>query len=577
MDHHDDARPGWTSHTEDSLVERMTDTAPASHRPSEPQPRDGTTEAPAVSAAWPCPEAGWSGRKALVVGAGESGLAMAHWLLDQGASVRLIDSRDATDEAPPAGAETHLGVAEPFSVDHMKGCDLIALSPGLTPHAERDSPLTLLLQAAIEAATPVVGELDLFDWALAHMARGDQDGQQAMSLALQRPRVLAITGTNGKTTTARLVAHLLRSVGLDVQEAGNQGPALLRGYLQRVAAGRWPDVWVVELSSFQLALAHRFSCTAATVLNLSQDHQDWHLGMDDYRDAKLRVFGINETRATPVVDRDDTALADAVTRHLAQATPEPRAKSGSGRKGRPQPTPQSITYGLTAPVQPGPSFGMVYQGIDWLAYQPGGDSGGVQRLMPAGALKIRGKHNLRNAMAAMGLCLTVSDDLAGMLHALRRYNGEPHRMQWVTEVDGVVFVNDSKATNVGATIAALEGTEGPVVVIVGGQGKGQEFSGLMHALVARRAQVVGIGEQGPALVARCQSEGLEAIVCNDLVSALDQAWQWARAYAPEAVRRPMVLLSPACASFDMFKNYVDRGNQFMQLAQARAQMEGQLC
>jgi len=533
---------------------------------------------PVHSTSWPCPASGWSDCKALVIGAGESGMAMAHWLAHQGAAVRIIDSRDAAAEAAPVGAELLLGVAAPFSEDHLQGCSLVALSPGLTPHAERGSPLRPILQAAAQAGLPVVGELDLFDWAISHLARGGEDAQKAMSLALQGPRVLAITGTNGKTTTARLVAHLLRSVGLDVQEAGNQGPALLKGYLQRVSIGRWPDVWVLELSSFQLALASRFSCTAATVLNLSQDHQDWHLGMDDYRAAKLRVFGLPAPAALPVIDRDDPALAGAVSGHLSQATAEaPQKASGSGRRTRLAAPPAAIGFGLGPPQTAGPCFGLVYQGIDWLAYQPAEITAGLQRLMPAGALKIQGRHNLRNAMAALGLCLTVCDDLAGMLHALRRYTGEPHRMQWITEVEGVAFVNDSKATNVGATVAALEGTEGPLVVILGGQGKGQDFSALIQALLARQASVVGIGEQGPALVAQCQAVGLQATTCVSLEAAVAQAWQWAQAYPAGATRRPMVLLSPACASLDMFTNYVERGDQFASLAHARAQTEGQLC
>lgn len=556
-------------------------TQPDSPPPTEDRRMTDAPELPdaCLPAHWPCEASAWAAQKVLVVGAGESGMAMACWLVHQGAQVRVIDSRPAAAEAAPVSTEMRLGIATPFSVDHLDGCSMVALSPGLTPHAARHSPLAEILEAAHGRGLPVVGELDLFDWALAHLDRGE-DNAKAMSLALQRPRVLAVTGTNGKTTTARLVAHLLRSVGLDVQEAGNQGPALLKGFLQRVSAGRWPDVWVVELSSFQLALAHRFACTAATLLNLTQDHQDWHLDMQDYRAAKLGVFGLPRPVAIPVIDRDDATLASAILAHgqwtVGEAGSEVQPRAKAGRRSRQAPAPSPIDYGLTAPAGPGPAFGLVYQGIDWLAFQSGPDTG-LQRLMPAAALKIPGRHNLRNAMAALGLCLTVCDDLAGMLHALRRYSGEPHRMQWVTEVDGVAFVNDSKATNVGAAIAALEGTEGPVIVIVGGQGKGQDFEGLIHALVARRAAVVGIGEQGPELVAQCQAAQLQAVFCPDLEAALDQAWQWAQAEPAQAARRPMVLLSPACASLDMFKNYADRGNRFMQLAQARAQLEGQLC
>jgi UDP-N-acetylmuramoylalanine--D-glutamate ligase len=440
--------------------------------------------------------------------------------------------------------------------------------------------MTALLQEAEKSAVTVVGELDLFDWSLAHLAKTGSGGEPPMSLALQGQKVLAVTGTNGKTTTARLTAHLLRHAGLDVQEAGNQGPALLEGFLQRQAAGRWPDVWVVELSSFQLALAHRFSCTAATVLNLTQDHQDWHLDMTDYQAAKLRIFGLAHAHALglPVIDRDGGTLAQAITAHIAAAASEPPVKAGSRRRMRADSEARRpISFGLSAPPPQGPAFGVVYQGIDWLAYQPAAEGAGLQRLMPVGALKIQGRHNLRNAMAALGLALTVSDDLAGMLHALRRYAGEPHRMQWVTEVEGVSFINDSKATNVGATVAALAGTEGSVIVIVGGQGKGQDFTDLIEALQARGASVLGIGTEGPNLVESSRQVGLRASLCTDLGAAVEQAWQWARADQAATGRRVMVLLSPACASFDMFKNYADRGDKFMALAQTRAQMEGQLC
>ncbi|MFZ9313724.1 MAG: Mur ligase family protein [Burkholderiaceae bacterium] len=526
---------------------------------------------------WPCPAAGWSGLRALVVGAGESGLAMAHWLMQQGAQVRIIDSRSQAHASVPEGVDLRLGVAAPFAVDHLEGCGLLALSPGLTPHADRGSPLTDLLSQAEGAGIPVVGELDLFDWALSHLTKMGSGGEAPMSLALHGQKVLAVTGTNGKTTTARLTAHLLRHAGLDVQEAGNQGPALLQGFLERQASGRWPDVWVLELSSFQLALAHRFGCTAATVLNLTQDHQDWHRGMEDYQAAKLRIFGIPQAVALPVIDRDDRALAEAIEKPTGAAAGESAPAPSGRRRPRLAEVPRPIAFGLSEPPSQGPAFGVVYQGIDWLAYQSAAEAGGLQRLMPVGALKIQGRHNLRNAMAALGLALTVSDDLAGMLHALRRYTGEPHRMQWVTEIEGVSFVNDSKATNVGATVAALAGTEGPVIVILGGQGKGQNFESLISALVARKASVVGIGAEGPNLVETARLAGLRAVGSSDLDAAVEQAWEWARADQSGTGQRVMVLLSPACASLDMFKNYADRGNQFMALAQSRAQREGQLC
>ena len=508
---------------------------------------------------WPCPESGWQGLRVLVVGAGESGCAMADWLQRRGAEVLVVDSR--AQQPTPEGLSIQWQVPTPFSASLLVDRQMLALSPGLSPHSECQSPLTELLNAATENGLAVVGELDLFDWALSHLGRMDSAEDEGKTLALSRPSVVALTGTNGKTTTARLAAHLLRAAGMDVQEAGNQGPSLLRGLLEREAIARWPQVWVVELSSFQLALAHRFAPTVATVLNLSQDHLDWHPSMQDYMAAKLRVFGIGQpSPCAMVVNRGEGELLAAIEALRTKA------------KMRPM-----LRFGIGPAASHRPGFGLLHQGIEWIAHWPEDPELKPQRLLPIEALRIKGGHNSLNAMAALGLAMQVCPELAAMLHALTQYCGEPHRMQSVAEMDSVEFINDSKATNTGATMAALRGTAGPIAVILGGLGKSQDFSGLVRLLSERRAHVVTMGQAGPEIGQACQQAGLEVQMAQSLDEAVTHAWQWARDYSVQTDARVMVLLSPACASFDMFENYLDRGHKFEQAVTRLAQREGQAC
>jgi UDP-N-acetylmuramoylalanine--D-glutamate ligase len=508
---------------------------------------------------WPCPETGWQGLRVLVVGAGESGCAMADWLQRRGADVLMVDSR--AEQPIPQGLRVQWQLPTPFPSSLLDDRQMLALSPGLSPHSECQSPLTELLNAAEEKGLTVVGELDLFDWALSHLGRMDSAEDEGKTLALDRPPVVAVTGTNGKTTTARLTAHLLRAAGMDVQEAGNQGPSLLRGLLEREALARWPQVWVLELSSFQLALAHRFTPTVATVLNLSQDHLDWHPSMQDYLAAKLRVFGIGQpSPCAMVVNRGEEALLTAIE------ALRPKTKA------RPM-----VSFGIGPASSHRPGFGLLHQGIEWIAHWPEDPELKPQRLVPIEALRITGGHNSLNAMAALGLAMKVCPELAPMLHALTQYCGEPHRMQSVADIDSVEFINDSKGTNTGATMAALRGTSGPIAVILGGLGKSQDFSGLVRLLSERRAHVVTIGQAGPEIGQACQQAGLQVQSAQSLDEAVSQAWHWARDYSVQTGARVMVLLSPACASFDMFDNYIDRGQKFAHAVTRLAEREGQPC
>jgi UDP-N-acetylmuramoylalanine--D-glutamate ligase len=497
-----------------------------------------------------------SGQQVLVLGLGHSGLAMARWCVRHGAVVRVWDSR----ENPPQAAALHeaCGGVPLFSgalgAAQLQGVQRVLKSPGLAPQDARIAPFLL---AARAQGIVVQGELDLFAQALADL-RAERG---------YVPQLLAITGTNGKTTTTALTALLVERAGRRVAAAGNIGPTLLDTLAAAFDADDnvLPDVWVLELSSFQLADAAAFEPTVGTVLNLSQDHLDWHGTMAAYAEAKSRVFGAH---ATLVLNRDD---AQVMAMLPAPPVFEPKAAHSKRRATR-WVQRRAVSFGLDAPQAAG-DFGLVEQaGMAWLARALPADDAPKRRkgeaedwhlqlLMPADALRLRGRHNAANALAALALATAIGCPLAPMLHALREYAGEPHRVAPVGVVQGVEAFDDSKGTNVGATVAALEGLgverqPGKLVVILGGDGKGQDFAPLLAPVKRYVRAVALVGKDADGLATALAACELPMQRHDSLQAAT--AWCFAQARSGDAV-----LLSPACASLDMFRNYVHRAEVFV--------------
>jgi UDP-N-acetylmuramoylalanine--D-glutamate ligase len=526
----------------------MTSTRQKKHRAS-------VAPVPAIAA-----DINWSDVHALVCGLGESGLACATWLARQGAKVSVIDSRAAPPMTPifnerfsdNARVQLHAGVASPFEHRWLEGVQMVIPSPGLSPHAVHQGPVAGLLQAAHESAVPVLGEIDLFEWAIHHAAHATSQGESgvALDLPFERPKVLAITGTNGKTTTTQMTAALLRRAGIDAQEAGNISPSLMDAVIAREDASQFPQVWVLELSSFQLATAQHFHPTAAALLNITEDHLDWHQDFQEYQSAKFRIFGHGvspeESGVRCVMNRDDPLLVQAAKQH-----------------------PLVTSFGMGVPQACG-DFGLVEEGISWMCMRDPFDQERLHRLMPADALRVRGRHNAMNALAALALCRVATPALAPLLHGLREFQASGHRVQWIAQVQGVDFIDDSKGTNVGATAAALRGLGQRVVLIAGGEGKGQDFSPLRAPISAHAAAVVTIGRDGPAVAAVAEAAGVSAHAAASMPEAIQLAFSLA---SPGDA----VLLSPACASFDMFENYLDRAQAFAQAVQSLAEEQGALC
>ncbi|KQX22228.1 UDP-N-acetylmuramoyl-L-alanine--D-glutamate ligase [Variovorax sp. Root434] len=374
------------------------------------------------------------------------------------------------------------------------------------------------------------------------------------------PAVLAITGTNGKTTVTSLTGQLVERAGKTVAVAGNIGPTLLDTLSAHIDAGTLPDVWVLELSSFQLDGVQGFEPTAATVLNLTQDHLDWHGDMKAYAAAKARIFG---ARGLMILNRDDDGVMAMLPAPVRVKLQRPQIRT-------------HVTFGSAMPLRPG-DYGIErVNGMAWLVRALEADEtqkrkrGAVveeeiflQRLMPADALRIRGRHNAMNALAALALASAADCPLGPMLYGLREYRGEPHRVEPIAIVDEVEYFDDSKGTNVGATVAALTGLgeERRVVVILGGEGKGQDFEPLAEPVRRYARAVVLIGRDAPLIEAALAQTGVSLLQAGSMDEAVKLAS--ARANPGDAV-----LLSPACASFDMFKDYAHRAEVFREAVQA---------
>ncbi len=596
----------------------------------------------------------------LILGLGDSGLAMARWCARLGAQVKVVDTRAEPPHLTALRAELPdvTFVHGAFDTSLVEGQDVRAVfkSPGLTPES-----VAPVWNAALAAGLWVGTELTLFAQALS-------DLQTSMAY---HPKVLAITGTNGKTTVTSLTGQLLERAGKRVAVAGNIGPTLLdtlsqaldkaaeeqaaadviaaqqaqaqaadealaeqaraeteakekaaaahaaqmateaeEALAQEAVAEREPEsplvltgaeaeqaealaaaqdapfevdlpplvppppppadhpylpqVWVLELSSFQLEGVDNFEPTAATVLNLTQDHLDWHGSMDGYGAAKARIFG---KHGVLVLNREDAgvmAMLDSAPVEVSEVVAKPsRAKTPKVQ------VRAHLTFGGDLPQRPGDYGIETINGMTWLVRALEADETRkrkkddeeeihIQRLMPADALRIRGRHNALNALAALALAGHAGGELAPMLFGLREYQGEPHRVEPVTVFNGVEYFDDSKGTNVGATVAALHGlgVDRRLVVILGGDGKGQDFAPLTAPVSRYARAVVLIGRDAPALREVLQHSGVTLIDATTLEEAV-------KLCSEQAHTGDAVLLSPACASMDMFRNYAHRAEVFV--------------
>jgi len=494
------------------------------------------------------------GQNILILGLGASGLAMARWCVRTGAAhVTVADTRATPPQLGQLQQELPQVqfVSGEFNAALVDGQSLHAVyrSPGLSPQT-----LAAVLDAARAVGIYVGGELSLYAMAL----------QALRATRAYAPAVLAITGTNGKTTVTSLTGQLVAQAGKTVAVAGNIGPTLLDTLSVHLDANTLPEVWVLELSSFQLDAAPQFEPTAAVVLNVTQDHLDWHGSMQAYAAAKAHVFG---QQGLMVLNRDDPLVMAMLPEPLRVKLQRPQERA-------------HVTFGTDMPARPG-DFGLEeVNGMVWLVRALEADETRkkrrddaeelhIQRLMPADALRIRGRHNASNALAALALSAAAGCALGPILFGLREYRGEPHRVEPIGILKDVEFFDDSKGTNVGATVAALQGlgAERKVVLILGGEGKGQDFSPLAVPVARYARGVVLIGRDAALIRDAVASAGVSLVDADSMEAAVAQANRMA--HAGDAV-----LMSPACASFDMFDNYEHRARVFRAAVADLAMAEG---
>ncbi len=448
----------------------------------------------------------YGGSRVLVLGLGDTGLSMTRWLAARGAAVRVADTRSRPPHASIVEREfpgvTLTCGAFPEAAD---GMDMIAISPGIDPRMP-------LIHDARRRGVPVVGDVELFARTLATGGSG------------AGPAVVAVTGTNGKSTVTAMTDAILRAGGKKPVMAGNIGLPVLDA-LNAIERGELvADAFVLELSSFQLETTASLTSAAATILNVTEDHMDRYDGLSDYAAAKARIFDGTQLQ---VVNREDGWSTRAARKDQAVHS-----------------------FGLDAPSADD----------DWGVAIAAGASAlmrGTQAIMPIADLPTGGMHNAANALAAMALASAVGVSSGDAAAGLRGYRGLPHRVEPVGEAQGIVFIDDSKGTNVGATVAALSGSARPVVLIAGGDGKGQDFTPLAPAVATRARAIVLIGRDARQIEAALAGTGVPVTHAATLPEAVAQAHALAKS-------GDAVMLSPACASLDMFRNYLHRAEVFVE-------------
>ncbi len=446
-----------------------------------------------------------AGKRVMVIGLGVSGLAAARLLASCGARLVMTDLRadprpdlhgesGAGDDSMPSG-EIHLGSEDPAWLD---GVDLVVTSPGVPPASR-------LLTEADRRRIPVIGELELG------------------SRFVKAP-IVAVTGTNGKSTVTTLIGEIFKAAGRRVFAGGNLGTPLVE------AAGEEFDVVVAEVSSYQLERTERFKPHVAVHLNLAEDHLDRYKDFDEYGSAKARLFRMQDRYDWAILNRDDPRVWFLRTKISAQV----------------------MSFGL-GPADSTPAIG--YDGSDLIF-----DIRTRHGRISLKRLRLVGRHNIANAMAAAAAALVSGIEPRVIEAALADFAGLPHRMEFVVDRDGVTYIDDSKGTNVASVVEALAAVRAPVILIAGGMDKGGDYAPLREPLGEKVRLLILIGAARDTM--RAALKGATEI---ELVQTLDEA---VRRAAATARRGDTVLLSPACSSFDQFRNYAERGRIFQELVRA---------
>ena len=474
--------------------------------------------------------------KILIVGAGISGRACAQWLSIHDCYVDMIDSRKIElKNTVPKNVSFYPNLS--FSNVDLQRYTAVIVSPGLSPNEKSENNIAVIKKTANSFGIPIWTEVDLFFSALEHNSKKQE----------AKPKILAVTGTNGKTTVVTLAADLLRNLGYDIQLAGNIGKSLLEALMERARGSKMPAVWILELSSFQLFYANSFAPDASVILNFSSDHLDWHCSEEEYLSSKLKVFGFPHLSGVPIINTDDTSLKIRIEKHISSLD-------------RKEGTQKPIYFGLRSNKQKVDFCIKKYNGEDWFCM-----TGERENIVPV--LKVKdsvslGKQNRINLLATFSLCSIVLHDITEMSEIDYSFKLPNHRMEEILIKDNLRFLNDSKATNINATMFALDHLSDPLLLILGGDLKKQNPSPLVNVLRARNVVTYVYGKDKHYFRKCFEKYDVEHFMIDNVKEAVVLIKKHLDEKNSQRERQVNILLSPACSSKDQYKDYAERGNDY---------------
>ena len=474
--------------------------------------------------------------KILVVGAGISGRACAEWLGTFDCDIDLVDSRKIELKKNLPNNVTFFPGFN-FSKINLKKYQGVVVSPGLSPHEKSENNFYQINNIASDHGIPIWTEVDLFFFALKISANKTK----------VKSKIVAVTGTNGKTTVVCMIKDLLKNLGYDVELAGNVGTSLLEALMERIEHGKFPAIWVLELSSFQLFLSGDIKSDVSVILNFSSDHLDWHSSEEEYLNSKLKIFGFPNLSGTPIINADDVDLRMRVERHISLLNSEEKI-------------PQPIYFGLTKNKKKLDVLIAKHRNEEWFcAYD---ENNKILPIIKVSETNPLGKQNQINLLACFSICSTVLENILEMKNISNFFKIPDHRMEEVFFNNKLRFLNDSKATNISATIFALQTLSDPLILILGGDLKKQRLAPLINALKNRNIVAYVYGKDKKLFKEHFEKYNIAHFTIENVREAVILIKKHLSEKNRLSQEEINVLLSPACSSKDLYKDYAERGNEY---------------
>jgi len=474
--------------------------------------------------------------KILVVGAGISGRACAEWLSTFDCDIDLVDSREIElKKILPSNVTFFPGCI--FSNINLRKYHGVVVSPGLSPHEESENNFFTINKLANDHGIPIWTEVDLFFSALEILA----------NKTTVKSKIIAVTGTNGKTTVVCMVKDLLKNLGYDVELAGNVGTSLLEALMERMQHGKFPAFWVLELSSFQLFLSSDFKSDVSVILNFSSDHLDWHSSEEEYLNSKLKIFGFPYFSGTPIINADEVDLSMRIEQHISSLITEKKI-------------PKPIYFGLNENKKRLDVLIAKHDNEQWFCTYD--EDGKILPIIKVSDTNPLGKQNQINLLACFSICSTMIENILEMKDISNFFTIPGHRLEKVFFHNKLRFFNDSKATNISATIFALQNLSDPLFLILGGDLKNQRLAPLINVLKNRNIVAYVYGKDKNRFKEHFEGYNIPHFTIENVREAVILIKKHLSRKNESVHEELNILLSPACSSKDLYKDYAERGNEY---------------